>query len=162
MVAFYFKLLILYLQKTIYTKSISILFKFKLFKRRFLSYDTKKFLNKYYENDLILELNIGTPFSKIYCLLNIDSSCFIFNFKDSKNEPIINDFYFLSKSYSYKLIKKDSTNNIIKSKDLFNFKKSENYELNFVLKKINISENDNDLLNYKYLPEIGLYFPLFI
>ena len=162
MVAFYFILLILYLQISINTKSVSIPFKFKSFERRFLSYDTKKFLKEYIKNDLILELNIGTSFSKIDCLLNIDSSCFIFNFKDSKNKTIIKDYYFPRKSSSYKLIIKDLTNDIIKSQDLFNFNKSENYELNFILKKINMSENDNDLLNYKYLPEIGLYFPLFI
>ena len=160
MVAFYFILLILYLQISINTKSVSIPFKFKSFERRFLSYDTKKFLKEYIKNDLILELNIGTPFSKIDCLLNTDSSCFIFNFKDSKNKTIINDYYFPRKSSSYKLIINDLTNDIIKSQDLFNFNKSENYELNFILKKINMSENDNDLLNYKYLPEIGLYFNL--
>ena len=84
-----------------------------------------------------MELNIGTPFSKIDCILNFDSSCFIFNFIDSKNKPIVNDYYFPSKSSSYVLLKKDLTNNIIKSKDLFNFNKSENYELNFIIKKKN-------------------------
>ena len=78
-----------------------------------MSYDTKKFLKEYIKNDLILELNIGTPFSKIDCLLNTDSSCFIFNFKDSKTKPIIYDYYFPSKSSSYILLKKDLTNNTL-------------------------------------------------
>ena len=60
-----------------------------------------------------MELKIGTPFKKIDCILNIDSSCFIFNFKDSKNKSIVNDYYFPSKSSSYILLKKDLTNNTI-------------------------------------------------
>ena len=124
-------------------------------------YHTKKFLEEYFNYSLILELNIGTPFSKIDCLLNTSSSCFTFSNKDLKDKPFINDYYYPSKSSSYQLIKGDNTYDLIKSQDLFNFNHSENYELNFLFKKKKISETDSDLLNYKYLPEIGLNIPLF-
>ena len=158
---FYFLILILYLSTPIFGKAISIPFKFKSFERRYISYHTSKFLEEYYKNNLILELNIGTPFSKIDCLLNTYSSCFIFNNKNLKDKPFINDYYYPNKSSSYKLIKEDNINELIKVKDLFNFNESKNVELNFLLKKNNITSIKSDLINYKYLPEIGLNFPLF-
>ena len=60
---FYFLILILYLSTRIFGKAISIPFKFKSPERRYISYSTSKFLDEYYNNNLILELNIGTPFS---------------------------------------------------------------------------------------------------
>ena len=158
---FFFLLLILYFSQQIYSKVISIPFKYKTFDRKYMFYHTKKFLEEYFNYSLILELNIGTPFLKIDCLLNTSSSCFTFSNKDLKDKPFINDYYYPSKSSSYQLIKGDNTYDLIKSQELFNFNNNENYELNFLLKKNNISETDSDLLNYKYLPEIGLNIPLF-
>ena len=58
---FQFLLLIILLNVKIFTKKISIPFKFRKIERRYLSYKTKTFLNDYFKNDLILELNIGSP-----------------------------------------------------------------------------------------------------
>ena len=75
---FYIILLILDLIQPYFAQIISVPFKFKPIERRYLSYRTKTFFEEYFNNKLILELNIGTPLSKVDCILNTESSCFIF------------------------------------------------------------------------------------
>ena len=111
-------------------------------------------------NIIILELNIGTPSSKIDSLINLDSSYFIFNKKDLNEKPLINNYYFPNKSMSFNLAKKSNTqivsNHLISAGDIFTFNNNEKCKINFLLKN---DINNINLLSYNFLPEIGLGFP---
>ena len=160
MKSFYFLLLILYFEISISTKTISVPFKFKSIERKYLYYRTKTFLDEYFRNELILELNIGTPLSKIDCILNHDSSCFTFVQKELNLLPIIHGYYYPDKSTSFQFNEEGKspilTNDYKNAQDLFNFTNNENHIINFLLKESNKSKNDNKFLFNKYLPEIGL------
>ena len=150
-------LLIVYLNFPIYSKLISIPFKVKHNQRRYLSYKTKTFLGEYYKNDIILELNIGNENNKYDCILNQDSSCFIFNKKDDKSRALINGFFSPKKSSSFRIDKSQINNDNKIVEDIFNFKsvegKFDKYFINFMLQgnydEVEINKNI-------YLPEIGI------
>jgi len=143
----YFQLLsiIIFLNVKIFTKKISIPFKFRKIERRYLHYKTKTFLNEYFKNDLILELNIGSPPLKLDCLLNQYSSYFNFINIDLDTKPIINGYYTPYKSSSFSL--EANTAN-----DLFYFN-NEKYNLNFLM---NVNKTNSFYIYYNFIPEIGL------
>ena len=85
---------------------ISIPFKFKNKIRKYLSYKTKTFFEEYFKDELILELNIGKPFSKIDAILNPISSYFIFTKNKLHKEPLIHNYYSPNDSSTYNLLKK--------------------------------------------------------
>ena len=156
---FYLILLIVYLNITINSKIISIPFKFKQNQRRYISYNTKTFFDEYYKNEIILELNIGKEISKIDGILNPDSSCFIFNKKEYKFKTLINGYFSPKESSSFQIDKaQEQLNNNFKiGHDLFNLKsvdeKNENYFMNFIIKGY---DNETEIYEYIYLPEIGI------
>ena len=59
----------------IYSKIISIPFKFKSSKSSYYSYNSSHFFNEYYKKELLLEMNIGTPPQKINAYLNQNTYC---------------------------------------------------------------------------------------
>ena len=160
MKSFCFLLLILNLNQIIPTQIISIPFKFKNKIRKYISNTTKKFFEEYFKDDLILELNIGKPFSKIDSILNPNSSCFIFTKKESNCPPLNYNYYFPNDLSTYSLLKKHpkiSSKYLKYAQDLFHFNKTnEDVSLNFLIENKNLSEKGNDLLKYNFLPEIGI------
>ena len=160
MKSFCFLLLILNLNQIILTQIISIPFKFRNKIRKYISYTTKKFFEEYFKDDLILELNIGKPFSKIDAILNPNSSCFIFTKKESNCPSLIYNYYSPNDSSTYNLLKKHpkiSPKYLKYAQDLFHFNNTnEDVSLNFLIENKNLSEKGNDLLKYNFLPEIGI------
>ena len=142
---FHFLILIIFLSVQIFSKKISIPFKFKNIERRYLSYRTKTFLDEHFKKDLILELNIGSPPLKLDCLLNQYSPYFSFKQIDLDTKPLINGYYTPYKSSSFSL-----ESNI--ANDLFYFN-NEKYKLNYV---INVNATNPLYVYYNFIPEIGL------
>ena len=156
---FYIILLILDLIQPYFTQIISVPFKFKPIERRYLSYRTKTFFEEYFNNKLILELNIGTPLSKVDCILNTESSCFIFTKIKSSYVFIKNNYYNPNISSSFQLIKGNSKK-LKNAQDLFFFNDTKDeLKINFLIKKENISEIDTNLKKYLYFPELGINLP---
>ena len=152
----YFILLILFLIE-INSKIISFPFKYNSTKNNYKSnsYNSSNFLNEYYIKELLIQMNIGSPFQKINAYLSPETYCF--EFKKSESN------YYPYKSSSFSLNKDESTPinsfNYITSSDIFNFNNNENesYKLTFRSSgKLNISSNKDISL----IPEIGINNPL--
>ena len=160
MKSFCFLLLMLNLNQIILTQIISIPFKFKNKIRKYLSYKTKTFFEEYFKDELILELNIGKPFSKIDAILNQNSSSFIFTKKELHKEHLINNYYSPNDSSTYNLLKKHPkifSKYLKYAQDLFHFNNTnEDILFNFLIENKNTLDKGKDLLKYDYLPEIGI------
>ena len=139
------------------SKIISFPFKYNSTKNNYKSnfYNSSNFLNDYYIKELLIQMNIGSPFQKINAYLNPETYCF--EFKKSESN------YYPYKSSSFSLNKDESTPinsfNYITSSDIFNFNnnKNESYKISFRSSgKLNISSNKDISL----IPEIGINNPL--
>ena len=148
-----FIILLILLKITSCSKILSIPFKFKSIKSNYYTYNSSTFFNEYYNKELILEINIGTPFQKINAVLNPNSYCLIL----TASEPN----YYPHKSSSFKVNPNNNPKNsyyiFTESSDVFNFNTNESYKLFFSTSdKLNISTNKNISLT----PEIGINNPL--
>ena len=136
----FFIILLILLRITLCSKILSIPFKFKSIKSNYYTYNSSTFFNEYYNKELILEINIGTPFQKINAVLNPNSYCLIL----TASEPN----YYPHKSSSFKVNPNNNPKNsyyiFTESSDVFNFNTNESYKLFFSTSdKLNISTNKN-------------------
>ena len=113
------------------------------------SYNSTYFYNFYFNKNIYLQLNIGTPIQKARATLNLGSSCFYFS-NDSSN----NNNYHPINSSSFNLNGKSTVfNNLINANDILYFqdiKKSQ--KLPFLL-------DNNTVEKINYMAKIGLNYP---
>ena len=143
--------LIFLLKAYICSKIISIPFNYKSISSSYYHYNSNNFLNEYFNKNLILELNIGTPPKKVNSLISAESSCFTFKLSNKKS----NTEYYPINSQTFQDNKTPYLENAC---DLFNFNKNKNetYTISFLLKYLSQAISKN----YSYIPEIGLLTPI--
>ena len=145
--------IILFLFIQIKSKLISFPFRFINKKTDFL-YNSTNFFDDYFQKELILDFNIGTPPQKINALLDIDSACITFK-KNNQNNYIKK--YSPNKSLSFQIDYSKTTPffNLKYATDLLNCSENENnYNLSFL-----IEDYSRLAINDTYLPIIGLHNP---
>ena len=111
------------------------------------NYNSSNFLNDFYNNQIILDLNIGTPPQKVNGLLDQAEECFKF---------VINDYdkYFINETYYPNLSSSFQNIGSTLAKDYISVDKNkESYFLSFSIEKYNINSN------LSYIPKIGLNIP---
>ena len=116
------------------------------------SYNSTNFYNIYFNRNIYLELNIGTPAKKTRATMNLASSCFYFS-NDGSN---INNYYPINSS-SFNLNTKSYTfSNLRNANDIIYFKDiNKNQTLSFLL----VDNTFEKIKNSNYMPKIGLKYP---
>ena len=116
------------------------------------SYNSTNFYNIYFNRNIYLELNIGTPAKKTRATMNLASSCFYFS-NDGSN---INNYYPINSS-SFNLNTKSYTfTNLRNANDIIYFKDiNKNQTLSFLL----VDNTFEKIKNSNYMPKIGLKYP---
>ena len=140
-------LLIFCLNLGVFTQLISFPFKFKILTQSQYYYNSTHFLNEYFQKDIILNLNIGTPSQTINSKISQDSNCFILK-KDSSNRNY--KYYIPYNSSSFKQLNIIYYNPYKFATDSFLFSTNKEFSLSFLLEKYTFSINDT------YIGEIGL------
>ena len=135
----------------LYLSIISIPFNLDIL-RNYKSYNSTNFYNNYFNRDIFLELNIGTPAKKTKATMNLASSCLYFLNDDSNtnNYHPVNSSSFNLNDKSTTFIKLRNANDIIYFQDI---KKSQ--KLPFVLMDSTVEK----IMNSNYMPKIGLKHP---
>ena len=137
-------------------KLISIPFSLKYTKYD-IHYNSTSFLNEYFNKEIILQFNIGSPLQQIKILLDQYSDCFKFKKDNSSNYFTDNYRYFPKQSTTFYKTK----NPVVYrpffeiSADKFKFKENNLYELEFLI------DNYKSYSNTTYLPVLGINIPLF-
>ena len=152
---FLFKcLLILFLFYNVNFQIISFPFKFDILSHHnYNNYNSTYFLEDYFQKDIIIDLNIGTPSQKVNAKLNPDSECFLFKKNQSNSNYLQKYFPNNSSSFSEKegLI---IYNPYVYSMDIFHFPQiNKNYSLYIFVENYTIYENDS------YTPVLGINIP---
>jgi len=135
----------------LYLSIISIPFKLNILSI-YRSYNSTNFYNFYFNRDIFLELNIGTPAKKTKAALSLDSSCFYF-LNDGSNT----NNYHPVKSSSFNLNDKSTTfSNLRNADDIIYFQdNNKRQKLSFVLMDSTVEK----IMNNNYMPIIGLKHP---
>ncbi len=115
-------------------------------------YNSTNFYNIYFNRDIYLELNIGTPAKKTRATMNLASSCFYLSNDDSNT----NNYHPINSS-SFNLNGKSNTfNNYSNANDIIYFQDlNKSQRLSFLLMDKTVEE----IKNSNYIPKIGLSYP---
>ena len=135
----------------LYLSIISIPFKVDFLSTN-KSYNSTNFYNNYFNRDIFLELNIGTPAKKTKSTMNLDSSCFYFLNDDSNynNYHPVNSSSFNLNTKSNIFINLRNADDIIYFQDI-----NKRQKLSFVLMDSTVEK----IMNSNYMPKIGLKNP---
>jgi hypothetical protein len=116
------------------------------------SYNSTNFYKFYFNRDIFLELNIGTPTKKTRATMNLASSCFYFSNDDSN----INNYRPInSSSFNLNDISK-TFNNLRNANDVIYFQDiNKSQRLSFLL----VNNTVEKIRNSYYIPKIGLNYP---
>ena len=115
-------------------------------------YNSTNFYNIYFNRDIYLELNIGTPAKKTRATMNLASSCFYLSNDDSNT----NNYHPINSS-SFNLNGKSNTfNNYSNANDIIYFQDlNKSQRLSFLL----MDKTVDEIKNSNYIPKIGLSYP---
>ena len=116
----------------------------------FSNYNSTYFLNDYIFNNILLNLNIGTPIQNVSSKIELNTNCFLMQINNSDN-PYDTNLY--SPRFSSSIIKR--TSKLFKEALSFN-NHNESYLIDFQIPNLDSKANFSD---YDYISVIGLDIP---